>query len=428
MDVIKLILEHSEQKSYDEGKQLIKIFGKNVLTELKEVVKEWTEDKKAEAHTRVVEAISQRVRELMRADNFSVLTGAGSSIDLGGVIFSKSAMEKSGWVYIAVEKVSLLVDFEILKERFEETRKTKEYGVEDFITFLFRLEYSNNAGYLIKEKVSEVKNAILKELKSLCVLPDKANKEKIIPYKTFIKRILSRPVNLRRTNLFTTNYDLVFETAMDDLGVIYVDGFIGGLKKYFHPESFNFDYYYPAATTEGTVSRMERVLHFYKIHGSLNWIESKEESFLNIYGIEKKDSEQLDRDNVLIYPTPMKEQDTIGFPYSEMFRRLANTIQQPQSVLITYGYSFGDSHINRIILESLTIPSFQLLIVSYSWSESIKKMYHQFKDEPSVGFIIGPEFANWKTFVSDILPDLPTQDLEEIYQQKRSKTKDLLRT
>ena len=123
----------------------------------------------------------------------------------------------------------------------------------------------------------------------------------------------------------------------------------------------------------------------------------------------------------------MKEHDTIGFPYSEMFRRLANTIQQPQSVLITYGYSFGDAHINRIIFEALTIPSFQLLLVSYSWSDNIKKIYTQFKDEPSVGFIIGEEFANWETFVTYILPDLPTQDLEEIYQQKRSKAKDLLK-
>ena len=210
---------------------------------------------------------------------------------------------------------------------------------------------------------------------------------------------------------------------MDGLGVVYVDGFIGGLKSFFHPESFNFDFYYPASTTEGNVSRMERVLHYYKIHGSLNWLESAEESFLNVYGIEKKDSEQMGVENVLIYPTPMKEHDTTGFPYSELFRKLANIIQQPQSVLITYGYSFGDSHINRLILEALTIPSFQLLIVSYSWSDNIKKIYNRFKDEPSVGFIIGSEFANWGTFVSNILPDLPTQDLEEKYQQKETKLK-----
>ncbi len=429
MNIIELIKEHNESKVLEaNGKSFVKIFGKNIFNEVKQHVETLDADKEQEAASTVYEAVSLRVRELMRADNFSVLTGAGSSINLGGVTFSKGSLEDGGWVKMVFDGKPLLNDFEELKLKFEKTFTKKNYGVEDFITFLFRLEFAKNSGYVITEDVAEVKKAILNELKEKCILRDKDDKDKIIPYKTFIKRILSRPVNLRRTNLFTTNYDLVFETAMDGLGVIYVDGFIGGLKSFFHPESFNFDYYYPAATTEGNVSRMERVLHYYKIHGSLNWIESKNESYLNVYGIEKKDTEQISSDNVLIYPTPMKEQDTVGFPYSEMFRRLANTIQQPQSVLVTYGYSFGDAHINRIIFEALTIPSFQLLIVSYNWTEDIKKIYVQFKDEPSVGFIIGEEFANWKTFVSNILPDLPTQDLEEIYQMKRSRAKDSLKS
>ena len=56
----------------------------------------------------------------------------------------------------------------------------------------------------------------------------------------------------------------------------------------------------------------------------------------------------------------------------------------------------------------------------------IKKVYEKFKNEPSVGFIVGESFADWHTFTNHILPDLPSQDLEEKYQQKREKAKSLI--
>ncbi len=364
----------------------------------------------------------------MYSDNFSVLTGAGSSVQVGGIIFGPSSLDDDGWLgqlFIGDNNYKRLLT--LFKESFKEN-----YGVEDFITFLYKIQFVEKLGLSVKDEsgaveAGTIKAKVLVELRKLCKLPKAGLEDDLKYYKTFIKRIISRPINLRRANLFTTNYDLVFEKAMDQLGVIYVDGFIGGLQKFFHPEAFNFDYYYPAATTEGRVSRMERIIHYYKIHGSLNWVEADEASLHNIYGIEKKGVEfNGDEGNVLIYPTPMKENDTIGFPYSEMFRRFANTIQQPQSVLVTYGYSFGDAHINRIILEALTIPSFHLIVVSYSWSDSIKALYERFKSESSVSFIIGEHFANWPTFSTELLPDLPAMDLEEKYQAKRSAARDLV--
>jgi hypothetical protein len=416
----------------------ISIFGKDIIQESKTLIK--PNQSNDEIKKIIFDSISMRIRELFRADNFSILTGAGSSFNIGGVLFSKKELELTGWVG------SIFNDnTNELKEEYNELLKLYEnhlenkncYGVEDFITFLVKLEYCLNKGGIIEleiknkktncsDKVSKIKNLILDKLTKSCALPVKEKQDALEQTKTFIKRILSRPVNLRRTNLFTTNYDLAFEKSMDGLGVIYVDGFIGGLKKYFHPEAFNFDFYYPSSTTEGKVSRLERVLHFYKLHGSLNWVVSDDNSFMNVYNIEKKESEIIEyKQNLIIYPTPMKENDTLGYPYSELFRRFANTIQQPQSVLLTYGYSFGDPHINRIIFEALSIPSFQLIIISHSWSDNIKNIYNKYKNEPSIGFIIGEEFAKWDIFVKNILPDFPSQDLEEQYQTKRSKARTL---
>src|SRR5690606_21408312 len=64
------------------------------------------------------------------------------------------------------------------------------------------------------------------------------NESKYIFHEKFIKALLQRPLNLRRANIFTANYDLAFEYAFDRLGVHYIDGFAGFHKRYFKPETF----------------------------------------------------------------------------------------------------------------------------------------------------------------------------------------------
>lgn len=57
-------------------------------------------------------------------------------------------------------------------------------------------------------------------------------RSKYIYHEKFIKALLQRPLNLRRANIFTSNYDLAFEYAFDKLGVHYIDGFAGFHKLY----------------------------------------------------------------------------------------------------------------------------------------------------------------------------------------------------
>lgn len=398
---------------------VVRLFGKDALKEVEK--EEGATDEKIKDE-KVCAAASARIRELMKADNFSVLVGAGSSIPLGGKSFAKEYLEDGKWVAEGVAN-ELKEDYKFLRDLHREKNQGIQYGVEEFLTFLYRLKHAKEAGFELHRpdgatlRIAELLKCILKNLMEGCSLSKKDGDYD--PHKTFLKRIISRPTNLRRTNLFTTNYDLVFETAMDEMGIVYVDGFVGGLKSFFRPEAFNYDYYFPGGTTEGKVSRMERVLHYYKLHGSLSWVESKENSLMNVHGIQKKSGSLESDDVVLIYPTPMKEQDAIGFPYTEMFRRFANAIQQPQSVLVTYGYSFGDAHINRIICEALSVPSFQLVIGSYGWTPPIKYLYERSKEQPCIGFIIGEKYANWDTFVTRVIPDIPSVELEERYEKKQ---------
>lgn len=74
-------------------------------------------------------------------------------------------------------------------------------------------------------------------------------KDKYIFHEKFLKSLLQRPLNLKRANIFTSNYDLAFEYAFDNIGVKYIDGFSGFHHRYFKPETFDYDIFYPGSTT-----------------------------------------------------------------------------------------------------------------------------------------------------------------------------------
>ena len=67
----------------------------------------------------------------------------------------------------------------------------------------------------------------------------------------------------------------------------------------------------------------------------------------------------------MIYPNPAKDVETLNYPYAELFRDFAAAACRPNSSLVTYGYGFGDDHVNRVIKDMLTIPSTHLVIISW---------------------------------------------------------------
>ena len=141
-----------------------------------------------------------------------------------------------------------------------------------------------------------------------------------------------------------------------------LDGFVGTTRRVFRPESYEQDLYFPAETTEGRVHRFDRVLHLYKLHGSITWI-AEPPSLDNPYGVATTHCRASDTDRLLIYPTPAKVGETLGMPYAELFRRFAGAVARPQSVLFVVGYGFGDEHVNAIIRQALAVPSFTLVVI-----------------------------------------------------------------
>lgn len=113
--------------------------------------------------------------------------------------------------------------------------------------------------------------------------------------------------------------------------------------------------------------------------------------------------------NIMIYPTSSKKEFTLNFPYSELFRKFTDRLQQPEAVSFVVGYSFYDEHI--MIYQALASPSFTIIIVDFKVTnnEEKKLRLNNLKD-PRI--IISQEkyLGGFKIFVKELLPSMEQED------------------
>lgn len=239
--------------------------------------------------------------------------------------------------------------------------------------------------------------------------------------KSFVLSFTSRAASRERLNLFTTNYDRFIELACDETGVLLLDRFKGKLQPIFRNTRLELDYHYNPPGIRGEPRYVEGVARITKLHGSIDWRFDKDRIIkcLLPFGAEnthpaipKNITEQ-----VVIYPNSSKDLETAFFPYAELFRDFSSSICQPNSVIITYGYGFGDSHINRVIEDMLTIPSTHLVIIAWdknysndsetpnygSGRERIIKFLEN-KNSAQCTLLIGSQFGDLTNLVEHYLP------------------------
>jgi hypothetical protein len=105
----------------------------------------------------------------------------------------------------------------------------------------------------------------------------------------------------------------------------------------------------------------------------------------------------------------------------ELFRDLAAVVCRPNSTLVTYGYSFGDDHINRVIRDMLTIPSTHLVIISRDDKlDRILPLVGERK--PQISLLMGEQLADLETLTEYFLPkaaiDKATFRMSELLKQR----------
>jgi len=223
----------------------------------------------------------------------------------------------------------------------------------------------------------------------------------------FLLSFSTRTATRDRLNIFTTNYDRFIEYGLDEAGILTLDRFIGKLKPIMRFHRIDLDYHYNPPGIRGEPRYVEGVVRFTKLHGSIDW-EFEGDEIVKIplsFGENVNEKYFPDPfDKVVIYPNSSKAIETAFFPYSELFRDFSTAICRPNSVLATYGYGFGDSHINRIILDMLTIPSTHLVIISYDLANGRIEDFTKKCNEAQLTLLIGKELGDFKNLTNYYLP------------------------
>uniref|UniRef100_E6PY17 Uncharacterized protein n=1 Tax=mine drainage metagenome TaxID=410659 RepID=E6PY17_9ZZZZ len=211
-----------------------------------------------------------------------------------------------------------------------------------------------------------------------------------------------------RLHLFTTNYDRLIEFGAELAGIRLIDRFVGSLSPLFRASRLDIDLHYNPPGIRGEPRYLEGVARFTKLHGSLDWVDDDRQVRRIALPFGAKEPKPYLPDgvpNVLIYPNDAKDRETTDYPYVELHRDFAAAVCRPNSVLVTYGYSFGDDHINRVIRDMLSIPSTHLVILNHGDTGGrLTRFYRDSKRGSQISLLVGSHFGELANLVDYYLP------------------------
>jgi len=234
--------------------------------------------------------------------------------------------------------------------------------------------------------------------------------EALIQLQSFLLSFASRTASRERLHVFTTNYDRIIEFGADLAGLHVLDRFVGALEPRFRSSRLNIDMHYNPPGIRGEPRYLEGVVQLTKLHGSLDWaLDSK--GWIRRIGLPfgaAADHPAVctnPAETVMIYPNAAKDRDTAEYPYVDLFRDFAAAVCEPNSVLVTYGYGFGDDHINRALADMLTIPSAHLVIIAWQdEGQRVSRFCEQVGRGAQISLLIGQHFGALRNLVDHYLP------------------------
>lgn len=311
--------------------------------------------------------LRNEISQCLQIENLNFLIGAGCSsyIENGE---EKAIPTMAG---LAEQFYTQYPDFKYDKEHKAKEDERFKSNLEALINYLVSIGNiaSERSRKSVMSKIKTINEFIFNKI---CVTDCYSDLLQL--YRDFYLRIVKKTRQVP-VNIYTTNYDLYNEQALDSLGFMYNNGFLGSAKRVFNPNSYNYVVVENLNLSRDVWKSVSNFINLYKIHGSINWVKEVD-SATNSPVILEKDIELIRSrklfDSLMIYPTPQKDRTTLMVPYSDLFRMMQNNLLKRNSILITMGYSFNDEHINRIILNALSVYDFRIII--FGKSEMIDRL------------------------------------------------------
>ena len=140
--------------------------------------------------------------------------------------------------------------------------------------------------------------------------------------------------------LFTVNYDLLLEAALEQARATYFDGFMGNIEARFQTELVE------AMPGAGGESMPAFLIRLWKLHGSLNWMWTEDGEVVRI-GRPVPEGRAA-----AIYPSDAKYEESRRVPFVVLHDRLRRSLNEPETLVLISGYSFGDEHLNEVLFDS----------------------------------------------------------------------------
>lgn len=237
--------------------------------------------------------------------------------------------------------------------------------------FKENVETGKTANEQLEDKVNDVSQKIIS---GAYKLPGEENiRANLNDYTRFLKSVIDviNLSNSRQTpksvNLFTTNYDLYIEKAVDELigtsRFVFNDGANGYFKRVLESSNYNRVVSYKGLN-DNYISEIPSI-SLIKPHGSMNW---SEQNGIIVIG------KEVARTPKIVKPTGIEERDTyLDNHYYEMLRVFQLELDKPQSVLFIIGFSFQDKHIKKMVKRALQNP--ELLVVTFGYSNEDKDVF-----------------------------------------------------
>lgn len=375
---------------------------------------------------------------LFQSEHLSLLAGAGLTHAVHHLAVGEGAAA-------GMDKLTLSnhqAEIDQAAEKAAEAAGRKKGNLEDqlrvaneLLRGLEILQQDSKADALRNELQSGMQafaQSILSSEARIATAEERKRKQAFNTLVTFLMSFASRTGVRDRLNIFTTNYDRLIEAGAELAGLHLLDRFLGNLMPIFRSSRLDLDMHYNPPGIRGEPRYLEGVARYTKLHGSVDWVQvgkdvrriglpfgaENVEPYLKAPGMGAVTPHQL-----MIYPNAAKDRETADYPYVELFRDLAAAVCRPNSTLVTYGYSFGDEHINRVIRDMLTIPSTHLVVISYDDPLGrIMQTYEELSRPSQISLLIGPALADLTTLTENYLPkpaiDKTTLRMSELLKQR----------